>query len=73
MNNDSHRHHNTRRIKKSSISITSLGDKLGKEGSTIYDIFKRDKIDTDLLFQLSEILKVDFFSVYSKELKKTDK
>ena len=60
-------------FKKTGISLTALAQKMDKERSTVYDIFRREKIDTDLLYQLSEILKVDFFSAFSKELKKTMK
>lgn len=42
-----------------------LAKQLGCERANIYDIYKRQYIDTDLLLRISRLLSFDFFSVYS--------
>jgi DNA-binding Xre family transcriptional regulator len=50
------------------ISAVELADHLGLHRNNIYDIYKREGIDTNLLLKLSRFLKHDFFRYYSKEL-----
>lgn len=57
-------------IKDSNITIKGFADMINKERSNVYDIFKRESIDTGLLAIISKVLKYDFFKFYSDELKK---
>lgn len=38
------------------------------ERTNVYDIFRRESIDTELLLRISRVLKHDFFSYYRDEL-----
>jgi transcriptional regulator with XRE-family HTH domain len=49
------------RLKKERIQINEFAKKLGKDRSTVYDIFSRDSIDTKLLEKIGQILGYDFF------------
>lgn len=44
--------------------------KLGCNRTNAYKIFKRQSIDTELLSKISQVLRYDFFSLYSKEVSK---
>ena len=41
---------------------------INRDRQVIYDIFKRESIDTELLQQISKVLNHDFFSYYSGDL-----
>ena len=43
---------------------------LGCSRTSVYKIFEKSSIDTDLLLRICDVLKVDFFKVYSQELEK---
>lgn len=45
-----------------------LAQRLGCERANVYDIYKRQYIDTNLLLKISKLLSYDFFSLYSKLL-----
>ncbi len=49
-------------------SISWFAKKLNFDRSNIYSIFNRKSIDTDLLFEISEILHYDFFSIYKPQV-----
>lgn len=49
------------RVKKSSLDVTEFAKKINKERSNVYDIFKRDSIDTALLKKIGQVLGYDFF------------
>ena len=51
-------------LDESKISITDFAKKINKERSNVYDIFKRESIDTDLLIKISRALDHNFFSYY---------
>lgn len=57
-------------VKKKKISNVGFGNLINKERSNVYDIFKRETIDTGLLFNISKVLHTDLFKYYSDELKK---
>jgi plasmid maintenance system antidote protein VapI len=48
-------------VKEQDISIKCFAEKLGKDRSTVYDIFNRTSIDTDTFARISEILEYNFF------------
>ncbi len=47
-------------------SISWFARKLYCDRSNVYDIFKRESIDTELLLRISLILKRDFFQYYCR-------
>ncbi len=49
-------------------SISWFAKKLNFDRTNIYSIFNRKSIDTDLLFEISEILHHDFFALYKPEV-----
>jgi len=49
------------RVKAQKMDVTEFAKMINKERSNIYDIFKRDSIDTDLLKKIGQILDYDFF------------
>jgi len=51
------------------IGATKLAELSGQSRGNVNNIFTRKTIDTGLLFTVSEILRFDFFSLYSKKLK----
>jgi hypothetical protein len=55
-------------MKTQGRSPSWLAKQLGCERANIYDIYKRQYIDTHLLQKISEILSYDFFWIYSRRL-----
>ena len=53
---------------KSGLSIKNFADSIGCNRDNVYDIFQRERIDTDLLLNISRILKFDFFKKYSEQI-----
>lgn len=51
-------------------SVSWLAKKLFCERTNIYDIFKRQSIDTEMLLRISEALHHDFFQYYRSSLEK---
>ena len=51
-------------------SVSWLAKKLFCERTNIYDIFKRQSIDTEMLLRISEALHHDFFQYYRYSLEK---
>ena len=50
------------------ITITEFANRINRERTTVYDIFQRKSIDTDLLLKISEVLDYDFLrEVYLQE------
>ena len=52
---------------KQERTISWFARKLYCDRSNVYDIFKRESIDTELLMRISLILDYDFFLVYVNE------
>lgn len=50
---------------QSRLKKTEFADLINISRTVVYDIFKRETIDTALLQKISEVLKHDFFSHYS--------
>lgn len=55
-------------VKKRKYTVAAIAGFISRERSVIYDIYKRETIDTGLLYKLSESLNFDFFKVYSDKL-----
>ncbi len=53
-------------------SVSWLARKLYCERTNIYDIFKRQSIDTEMLLRISEALHHDFFQYYRNSLEKKE-
>ena len=51
-------------------SVSWFADKLCCDRTNVYNIFKRESIDTALLYKISRLLAHDFFSYYVDDLKK---
>ena len=51
-------------------SATWFAQALGCSRTSVYKIFEKSSIDTDLLLRICRVLKVDFFKFYSDELGK---
>lgn len=54
-------------IDKQNFSVTLFAKKINRSRNVVYDIFKRESIDTDLLNKIGKILNCDFFSMYSSQ------
>ncbi|MBL7930916.1 MAG: hypothetical protein JNL60_03385 [Bacteroidia bacterium] len=53
--------------RKSRLKGTEFASLINRDRQVIYDIFKRESIDTELLKQISTVLNHDFFSYYSQQ------
>lgn len=53
--------------RKSRLKGTEFASMINRDRQVIYDIFKRESIDTELLQQISKVLNHDFFSYYSND------
>ena len=57
-------------LRKQNRSNRWLAEQIGVIPRTINKIFLKQDMDTTQLFRISKAMQVDFFSYYSKELKK---
>jgi len=55
-------------VDRSGLSVEKFANLIPCKRDNIYDIFLRERIDTDLLLKISKILKFDFFKVYSGQI-----
>lgn len=55
------------RVKQSSLKNREITDKINRVEGTIYDIYKRETIDTETLLKLCKVLEFDFFELYYNE------
>jgi len=56
------------KLTEKSITVTEFAAKINKERSTIYDIFERKSIDTELLIKISKAMDYDFIrKIYYEE------
>ena len=51
---------------KSGLSIEKFAESIGCNRDNVYDIFRRERINTDQLLKISKVLQFDFFEIYSK-------
>lgn len=56
-------------LEGSKMSVTDFAKEINKERSNVYDIFRRESIDTDLLIQIGKALNHNFFKYYVEEEK----
>ena len=54
-------------LRKQERTISWFARKLYCDRSNVYDIFKRESVDTELLLRISLILKRNFFLLYIDE------
>lgn len=54
------------KVDTSGMTVTEFADKISYSRRNIYSIFSKESIDTSLLFKISEVLKYDFFSDFSR-------
>lgn len=56
------------KLEESPLSIAEFAERISRTRPTVYDIFNRKSIDTDLLVRISEVLDYDFLrEVYLQE------
>ena len=53
---------------ESKLSIEKFADLVGCKRDNVYDIFRRERINTDQLLKISKILQFDFFKKYSEQI-----
>lgn len=58
-------------LKKQGKTSVWLADELGCHRTNVYKIYGRASIDTGMLFHICQLLKVDFFKLYTDALKKS--
>lgn len=55
------------RFKESGLSVAEFAARINRTRGTVYDIFSRKSIDTDLLITISDVLQYDFFQEYYRQ------
>lgn len=61
------------KLEESSLSIAEFADRINRTRPTVYDIFNRKSIDTDLLIKISEVLGYNFLQeVYLEDTLKKE-
>ena len=58
-------------VEASGMTVKEFSERLGILRPNTYRIFSAYSIDTQLLYQISSVLKYDFFEQYSKLLRET--
>lgn len=53
-----------KKFQQSGLKITSFAETINTGERNVYTIFKREDINAELLFKISEALNFDFFSLY---------
>ncbi|WP_286693595.1 hypothetical protein [Odoribacter sp. N15.MGS-14] len=61
-----------RELEKTGWSISQFAQKIRRDRSIVYHIFKRKVFDTDLLYDISMALNIDLFKYYSEALEKNN-
>lgn len=56
-----------RTLKEQGRTVTWFAGQLCCTRPNVYKIFKKDNMDIKLLVRISDILQVDFFSMYSRQ------
>ena len=60
-------------LRRQERSVTWFANKLYCDRTNVYKIFKKQTIDSDLLYRISAILHKDFFVLLSDELKSSNR
>ncbi|MFH2142880.1 MAG: hypothetical protein ABIJ97_10685 [Bacteroidota bacterium] len=53
-------------VKEKGLSVTEFGKRINTHRRNVYDIFKRESVDTELLQKISKVLEHDFFKYYNQ-------
>jgi len=53
-----------KKMAEKSITVAELARRIDRERTTVYDIFGRKSVDTELLIKMSDALEYDFHQVY---------
>jgi len=56
-----------KKMVEKSMTIAELARRIDRERTTVYDIFRRKSLDTELLIKISDALEYDFHQVYFPE------
>ncbi|MBE6339193.1 MAG: XRE family transcriptional regulator [Bacteroidales bacterium] len=56
-------------LRRQGRSVTWLSKQLGMRRATLYDIFRKNSIDTHLLHRISLLLSKDFFALLSADIR----
>ncbi len=59
-------------LRRQERPVSWFARKLYCERTNVYDIFKRQSIDTDMLLRISLVLQHNFFRYYSREAEQLD-
>lgn len=57
------------RVREKWFECQPVARMINKERTLVYHLFKRQSIDTDLLYQICMVLNVDLFSLFSEKLR----
>jgi len=60
-------------VREKRFPITEFAQKINTNRNNVYDIFRRDTIDTGLLLKISEVLEHDFFTDLLSDVSTTEK
>ena len=61
------------KLEESQLSIAEFAERINRTRPTVYDIFNRKSIDTDLLIKISEVLGYNFLQeVYLEDISKKE-
>lgn len=60
-------------LSKSPMTVVDFAEKINKTRTVVYDIFKRDSVDSVLLNKISRVLNHNFFIYYSADSVKEEK
>ena len=50
------------KFQETSITVEEFAEKINCERTTVYDVFKRKSVDSELLIKISEALNFDFYN-----------
>lgn len=57
------------KVHERGLTVAAFAEAVGVQRPNAYRIFNAQSIDTEMLFQISQILHYDFFRDYSERLK----
>ncbi len=55
------------KLREKGISVSEFARRINKNRNNVYDIFRRESLDTQLLQKISQVLDYDFFMHFRKE------
>jgi predicted transcriptional regulator len=58
-------------MKSRGIRVSWLAKQIGNNRNNIYNIWKQQDINTNILIRISNALNYDFFALYSNQIKKS--